>query len=128
MNNEKILLKKLLFAANKLDISYCTLLNRGESELTGDEYEELMDTLIEVEEYLEKQGFDSEFEIKKNKVLEAGASFLESLDEREKTLWDFYLNSQGNLEYVANNIGISPYYVKRILSRIYFKAKNHNVE
>lgn len=48
----KELLKKLYNTAHKLDFAYCTLAYRGESGLTGEEYEKLTDVTIEVEEYL----------------------------------------------------------------------------
>jgi hypothetical protein len=54
VTRERELLEKLFKATSKLDICYCTILNRQDiSEgMTGEEYEEINDLLIEVEEFL----------------------------------------------------------------------------
>jgi DNA repair exonuclease SbcCD ATPase subunit len=48
------LLKRLYEAAAKLDAEYCTYLNRGEHNLSVDDYEKIVDVFIEVEEYLKE--------------------------------------------------------------------------
>jgi hypothetical protein len=54
ITRERELLRKILEAYNKLDMTYCTVLNRGDFSLgmTGEEYEELEDISFEVGEYL----------------------------------------------------------------------------
>lgn len=54
MKNERELLEKLFKVTTKLDYSYCTILNREDLSLamSGKEYEEINDVLIEVEDYL----------------------------------------------------------------------------
>lgn len=53
-NKERELLIKLYDAFTKLDISYCTMINRNsfEHSLSYDDYEKAMDIAIEVENYL----------------------------------------------------------------------------
>ncbi|STO12759.1 Uncharacterised protein [[Flavobacterium] thermophilum] len=48
------LLKKLYEASTKLDVEYCTYLNRGEHNLSVDDYEKICDVFIEVEKYLKE--------------------------------------------------------------------------
>lgn len=48
------LLKRLYEAAAKLDAEHCTYLNRGEYNLSVDDYEKIVDVFIEVEEYLKE--------------------------------------------------------------------------
>ena len=50
------LLQKLLKVTNKLDMAFCTMLNSGESGLDGDKYEELMEQVVEVENYVAING------------------------------------------------------------------------
>ncbi len=57
------MLKNLVVAANELDSELCTILSRGVDEgasMTGNRYEELMDYIIEAEDYLKEQGVDVE--------------------------------------------------------------------
>ncbi|PYE51544.1 hypothetical protein HUB98_05930 [Paenibacillus barcinonensis] len=55
------ILKNLVIAANELDSELCTICSRGIKEgasMTGNRYEELMDYIIEAEDYLKEQGVD----------------------------------------------------------------------
>ncbi|PZT57411.1 hypothetical protein [Paenibacillus silvae] len=57
------ILKNLVIAANELDSELCTILSRGVNKgasMTGNRYEELMDYIIEAENYLKEQGVDVE--------------------------------------------------------------------
>lgn len=51
----KSLLQRLFQATEKLDLTYCTMLNNNDLTLgmPGEEYEEISDLLIEVEEALQ---------------------------------------------------------------------------
>ncbi|WP_339193904.1 hypothetical protein MKY95_19160 [Paenibacillus sp. FSL P4-0176] len=65
MNVSKMvcMLKNLVVAANELDSELCTILSRDVDEgasMTGNRYEELMDYIIEAEDYLKEQGVDVE--------------------------------------------------------------------
>ena len=54
--HKKTLLCKLLKVTNRLDIELCTIVNRTDNilgaTLTGEEYEELMEIVEEIENYL----------------------------------------------------------------------------
>ncbi|WP_156497379.1 hypothetical protein [Paenibacillus jamilae] len=53
MKNDLELLQQIYKVASALDLELCTVLNRGTSTMSGAEYEELMELMIEVEDYLE---------------------------------------------------------------------------
>lgn len=54
MSKELELLRKLFIVAERLDLAYCSLLNgNDEVVVSADEYEKLMDDLIEAEDYLD---------------------------------------------------------------------------
>ncbi|PYY28262.1 hypothetical protein [Paenibacillus illinoisensis] len=56
-----MVLRNLVNAANELDSELCTILSRGVDEgasMTGNRYEELMDYIIEAEDYLKERGVD----------------------------------------------------------------------
>lgn len=49
----KYLIRKLYEVGSKFDIAYLhAVTNKGDSSLTGEEYEDLSDVLIEAEEFL----------------------------------------------------------------------------
>ncbi|KAF6630600.1 hypothetical protein H6F38_14330 [Paenibacillus sp. EKM208P] len=52
MKSDLELLQQIYKVASALDL-VCTVLNRGESTMSGAEYEELMELMIEVKDYLE---------------------------------------------------------------------------
>ncbi|WP_186331663.1 hypothetical protein [Paenibacillus xylanexedens] len=55
------MLKNLVIVANELDSELCTIMSRGIDQgasMTGNRYEELMDYVIEAEDYLKEQGAD----------------------------------------------------------------------
>lgn len=51
--------------------------------------------------------------------------FKEELGEREATLWEEYVKEKGDVEKVAETVGISVYYVRRLLRKVYFTALQH---
>ena len=54
MSKELELLRKLFIVAERLDLAYCSLLNGNDEVIvSADEYEKLMDDLIEAEDYLD---------------------------------------------------------------------------
>ncbi|MEC4565461.1 hypothetical protein L8C07_05845 [Paenibacillus sp. CMAA1739] len=53
MKSDLELLQQIYKVASVLDLELCTVLNRGKSTMSGAEYEELMELMIEVEDYLE---------------------------------------------------------------------------
>ncbi|MGV6935891.1 hypothetical protein ACWA2B_10290 [Paenibacillus sp. CMM36] len=52
MKSDLELLQQIYKVTSALDLELCTVLNRGKSTMSGAEYEELMDLMIEIEEYL----------------------------------------------------------------------------
>jgi hypothetical protein len=56
-SKEMELLKRLFEATVKLDTHYCTILNRRDFSqgMSGEEYDEINDILIEVEEFLKSE-------------------------------------------------------------------------
>lgn len=52
------LLVKLYSAAEKLDMNYCTTINEDDLTIgmSGEEYEEISNLLLEIKDYLEQRG------------------------------------------------------------------------
>lgn len=62
MSRELELLKKLHEATTKLDMNFCTVTGRNDKSLamSGEEYDEINDLLIEVEEFLKQPEVEKE--------------------------------------------------------------------